>query len=303
MRPETKRLWTQSAAASVVAVFLSLFGYASNHNGLSEGVFLLVPFCTGLAIAFMSKGRKLVAITALTSLLLSLSILVFSGLEGIGCVVMAFPILFLGIGIGAAVGYIIGKRFIHRYGNITVVAVCLSLMTLVGWTSSDMAEPEPLVVKTSMNFFAPMEATWDSVVQSGAIEGDDTVLRLLGLPVPYSCTLSEDGKRVCYFDSGQMIQNVTTDDFGRSFKVDIVESLDVRDWVSFIDAGYEFIEHDGYVQVVRTDRIESTLQPRWYWHWFEKKCVQLEHQYVMTSMKKKAEQGGAGQPATRSESK
>jgi hypothetical protein len=291
MKPETKRLWKHSVAASVVAVFLSLFGYASNHSGLSGGVFLLVPFCTGLAIAFMSKGRMIVAITAMTSLLLSLSILVFSGWEGMGCVVMALPILFLGIGLGAAVGYFIGKKFIHQYGNITVVAVCLGLMSLVGWTNSEKAEPEVLVVRTSMIFHAPMSAVWSSVIESGTLEGDDTALRLLGLPVPNSCTLSEDGTRVCYFESGTMIQNVKSAIYGVSFEVEIVESLEVRDWISFIDAGYEFTQHEGYVQVVRTDRIESTLRPRWYWHWFEEECVQLEHQYVMTSMKNKAEQG------------
>jgi activator of HSP90 ATPase len=39
------------------------------------------------------------------------------------------------------------------------------------------------------------------------------------------------------------------------------------------------------------------LRPRWYWHWFEEECVQLEHQYVMTSMKNKAEQDADDQVA------
>ena len=303
MKTETKKLWMHSVSASVVAVFLSLFGYALNHTGLNEAVFLFVPFCTGLAIAFMSKGRKIVAITAMTSLLLSVSILVFSGLEGIVCVIMAFPILFLGIGIGAGIGFLIGKKFISQYGNITVIALCVGSMTLVGWTNRKMAKPELLVVTTSMNFHAPMADVWNSVRASGKIEGDDTALRMLGLPVPQSCILSEDGTRVCYFDQGKMVQQVTSDEFGKTLEVDIVESLNLRDWISFIAAGYRFVQKESHVEVIRTDRIESTLRPRWYWRWFEEKCVRIEHKYVMTSMKTKAEQGGTDQLASTPEVK
>lgn len=296
MKPATKKLWIHSATASVVAVLLSLFGYALNHTGLNEGVFLLVPFCTGLAIAFMSKGRMVVAITAMTSLLLSLSVLLFAGFEGIGCVVMAFPILFVGIGLGAWVGFLIGKKFIHQYGNITVLAVCVGLMSLVGWTNQEMEAPESLIVRTSLDFNAPMDRAWSSVTKSGAIDGDASALRALGLPVPYECTLDDDGNRVCYFDEGQMTQKVTKSEFGKSFEVDIIESFEVRHWLAFEHAGYSFIQHDNHVEVIRTDKIISTLRPRWYWSWFEGQCVRMEHRYVMSSMKRKAEQDAAPNP-------
>ena len=299
MKCATKKLWIHSASASVVAVFLSLFGYALNHTGLNEGVFLLVPFCTGLAIAFMSKGRMVVAITAMTSLLLSLSVLLFAGFEGIGCVVMAFPILFVGIGLGAWVGFLIGKRFIHQYGNITVLAVCVGLMTLVGWTNKEMTGPELLIVQTSFDFYAPMDRVWISVTESGTIDGDDSALRALGLPVPFRCTLNDDGNRICYFDEGQIRQKVTKSVHGKSIEVDIVESFEVRHWLAFEHARYNFIQHEDHVEVIRTDEIFSTLRPRWYWSWFEAQCVRMEHRYVMASMKRQAEQVGAHQPATR----
>ena len=115
MKPNAKKLWLHSLAASVVAVFLSLFGYVLNHSGLSEGVFLFVPFCTGLAIAFMSKGKMVVAITGLTSLLLSLSVLLLAGFEGIACVAMAFPILLVGIGLGADLPPVYGPRGVRGF--------------------------------------------------------------------------------------------------------------------------------------------------------------------------------------------
>ncbi|MFT5471480.1 MAG: hypothetical protein ACI8UO_006614, partial [Verrucomicrobiales bacterium] len=99
------------------------------------------------------------------------------------------------------------------------------------------------------------------------------------------------------FEDGEMIQTVTKSEYGRLFKVEISESLKVRDWLTFVDAKYDFIQHPGYIQVVRTDTIESRLKPRWYWFWFEKQCVRLEHRFVMLSMKEKAENGDSNELA------
>ncbi len=298
MSPDKKKLWFHSATASVVAVLLSLFGYALNHTALDGAVFLLVPFCTGLTVAFMSKGRMVTTITATTSLLLSLTVLVLVGVEGIGCAVMAFPILFGSIGIGALVGYFIGKKYIHRYGNITVPAVCLGLMASVGWMNSEKENPETLIVQTRFEFYAPMEKVWNSVIDSGTIDGDDASLRALGLPVPQRCEMDDDGNRICYFTEGEMRQTVTKSNYGDCFEVDIVKSFEVRPWLAFERAGYAFAEHEEYVEVIRTDEIASRLRPRWYWSWFEAQCVRMEHRYVMSSMKRKAEHAAEGTPAT-----
>lgn len=284
-------IWLQTVASTVVAVSLAVFGFALNHAAQSEGIFLLVPFCTGLAIAFISRGRKVVKITAFTSLLLSLGILILTGYEGFGCVLMAFPVLLLSIGFGSFVGYLLGKNYVHEYGNITVIVFCLVAMSLVGWTKGEPSPPKPLTVTTSMKFYAPMGEVWKAVRESSNIEGKDSVIRFLDLPVPCSCSLLDDGTRICYFEEGEMIQQVTHEEFGKVFQVDIVEcTFEVRDWLTFEKAGYDFVQKDGYVQVTRKDTITSTLRPRWYWHWFEERCVQAEHRFVMSSMKREAEQ-------------
>lgn len=283
-------VWLQTVASTVVAVSLAVFGFALNHAALSEGIFLLVPFCTGLAIAYISNGRKVATITAFTSLLLSLGILIPTGIEGFPCVLMAFPILSLSIGFGSFVGYLLGKNYVHEYGNITVIVLCLVAMSLVGWTKGEPSPPKPLTVTTSMKFYAPMEEVWNSVRESSELKGKDSVIRFLGLPVPCSCSMLDDGTRICYFEEGEMIQQVTREEFGKVFQVDIIEcTFEVRDWLTFENAGYEFVQQDGYVQVTRMDTITSTLRPRWYWHWFEEQCVQVEHRFVMSSMKREAE--------------
>ena len=281
----------QSIAVSIVATGLSVFGFMVNHEALSVGVFLLVPFCAGLSIAVMTRGKWSAAVTATTSLLMSLSILFFTGIEGIGCIIMAFPILFVSIGSGALVGYLFVKNSTSDDpGKIKIIVFCLVSMGFTGWAKSEPSQPESLSVSTSMNFYAPMDKVWKSVRELDSIDGDDRLLRFLGLPVPYGCEVFEDGRRICYFEEGEMFQKVTQDDYGKSLAVDIGDcTFEVRSWLTFKNARYEFIQHDRYVQVIRTDCIASTLRPRWYWQWFEEKCIQIQHRFVMSSMKRKAE--------------
>jgi len=287
--PSNKFVW-QAFGTSVVAVSLSIYGYSLNHWALGLGVFLLVPFCTGLVIAFMSKGSKMVAITSMISFLLSPTLIVFGGGEGVLCVIMAFPIIFASIWVGSLVGFFLEKKFKHKNGNMTVILFCLGSMSFVGWTNQEMKDPELLKVRSHVKIHAPMERVWAAVTASGSIEGDDFVLRALGMPVPKHCSLDEDGNRTCYFDEGQIRQKVTKSEYGRRLEMDIVESFEVRPWLTFLRADYSFIQRDGYVEVIRTDEITSTLRPRWYWYWFETQCVRMEHRYVMSSMKRKAEQ-------------
>ena len=102
--------------------------------------------------------------------------------------------------------------------------------------------------------------------------------------------MKNNGQRICHFEEGDMTQEITSEEYGESFSVDIVEcDFEVRRWITFVSAGYTFTQKDGYVEVVRRDHITSTLRPRWYWHWFEELCVEMEHRYVLSSMKMQAE--------------
>jgi len=111
----------------------------------------MVPFLTGFVVAFTSRGRGMLAIMLLTSLLCSVLFLI-SGWEAILCILVTFPIVMIAMGAGAFFGYRIAKKFIHRYGNHMVVLISLSLITLVGWTDREDREPRPLEVRTGMKF-------------------------------------------------------------------------------------------------------------------------------------------------------
>ena len=282
-----RRCWYHSIVNSLVASGVVVLGYNLNHD-YGPGLFIMVPFLTGFVVAFTSRGRGMLAIMLLTSLLCSVLFLI-SGWEAILCILLTIPIVMIAMGVGAFLGYHIAKKFIHRYGIHMVVLISLSLMTLVGWTDREDREPRPLEVRTSIKFYAPMKEVWNVVRESGQIDGNDSFLKFIGLPVPRNCVLLADNQRVCYFDEGSILQEITEENYGKNIELKIIDSFEVREWLDLDSAGYRFVQRSDHVEVIRTDLIRSVLRPRWYWHWFEEKCIGIEHRYVMSSMKRKVE--------------
>ena len=65
-------------------------------------------------------------------------------------------------------------------------------------------------------------------------------------------------------------------------------TLPGRDWLSFIDAGYELSEtKTGETRVRRTTGISSVLRPRFYWRPLEALATQAEHEYLFNAVEAK----------------
>ena len=121
------------------------------------------------------------------------------------------------------------------------------------------------------------------------MDGSLPLLLKLGLPVPARCTLSANGvggERICYFRKGGVIrQRVTVWEPHTRMAFDITDdTLRGRDWLQFIDAGYEFRPTESGTTVVRHTRIQSALYPRFYWRPLEALGVRAEHDYVLENL-------------------
>jgi hypothetical protein len=84
-------------------------------GGMGAVMFLLVPFCAGFAIAMVTRGRNTAWASALLAVLGSLAFLVAGKLEGLLCAILAFPLLVLGLGIGAVFGYLFRRHVVERH--------------------------------------------------------------------------------------------------------------------------------------------------------------------------------------------
>ena len=280
----------QALFATGVGVAVAVFGYLVKQRTLNESLFLLVPLLSGFSIAWVTNGIRVGVVVSLTSLVMSCGILLATGLEGIPCVVMAFPILLGGIGIGAGIGVVVCRRFIRGYGRGLILLVGFGAIVLGGAVAPELRPRHELVTTTERWFAASPEVCHDSIRSARTIEGDSWLLEWLHLPVPRSCSVNAVGKRVCHFDQGDMTQQIVSEVSGEH--IDLVVSgcdFTVRKWLHFRSARYELIPDGAGTLVIRHTVVESELEPRWYWSWFERQAVAAEHDYVLESMRRAAE--------------
>src|SRR5712675_1603831 len=98
-----------------------------NQEEYGEVVFILVPFISGFLIAvFTPQGTRILACLVGT-ILLCLSVLIFTGLEGYICCWMASPLVFVCVGLGARIGMGFKERLIKGKKNPWQIKMLLLL--------------------------------------------------------------------------------------------------------------------------------------------------------------------------------
>lgn len=88
---------------------------------------------------------------------------------------------------------------------------------------------------------------------------------------------------MCYYDSGQIAQEITDWRPSQFMALRVTEStLSGRHWLSFIAASYELSAEGDQTRVVRHTTIGTRLYPRWYWRPLERWGVTSEHEFVFS---------------------
>jgi hypothetical protein len=285
-----------------VGVLCEIGGYLLMRGDQQEYgsvIFILVPFVTGVVITiFTPQGTRILACVVGT-VLLCLSVLIFTGLEGYICCFMALPLVLVGVGLGALIGLGVKERFIKEKKNSAQIKMLLLVFMATFLVAAKNVEmpliknPRYETFEQSVTLPVLPDKAWNLVKSMNRLEATKPFLLKIGLPIPQSCEVDEEavgGNRVCYFNSGMISQKITEWDFPKSMKVDVIKStLPGRHWLKFIDAGYDFIPNGNKTIVVRKTTISSHLYPRWYWRPFEEWGVQSEHKYVLSDVLRRAQ--------------
>jgi len=100
-------------AGAVTGVIFGLAGFilSQNHrtNAMGPVLFLLVPFVVGFAIAMVAQDMRSVIAAAILATIGALGLLIAFGREGLLCALMAIPLLFIGLAVGVAFGFLFNK--------------------------------------------------------------------------------------------------------------------------------------------------------------------------------------------------
>lgn len=284
-----------------VGTSMAIVGYVlavSEHESYGVVIFCLLPFLTGFSIAAFVQPKHILAASLMTVAFLSAAILILTGLEGYICVFMAAPIMAAVMALGAFIGYVIFTRIRKRRLNESQTLLLIFMMPILMAAAEHVERPlrnqqRRETFTTSPEIAASPEQVWSSLTHFSKLTGPKPFLLAIGLPVPTECTLQHQdvgAERVCRFDQGEIVQQVTELTPNVSLKVAVTNcTLPGRRWLQFIDAGYELTPTANGTKVTRYSTIGSRLYPRWYWRPFEAWAVTSEHHYVLGNVKRTAE--------------
>lgn len=287
------------ALGTLIGVLLQLGGYLLTRGDRSEFgwvMFVAVPFVSGFAVAAVVRRPRRVVACILAGGIITFSVLLFTGWEGIICCAMSLPLVAAGVAIGAWLGYRVRGRFIDQLAAPGRAAALIVLLSPIFIAAADRVErpfravQQREVFTTETTVSAPAEQVWDLVAQMHTLDGPRPFLLRVGLPVPTRCELSEPavgGRRVCYFDRGLIAQEVTEWQRPAYMGLRVTRTtLPGRHWLSFLDASYELSSVGGQTRVVRHTTIGTRLYPRWYWRPLERWGVTSEHEFVFSNLRR-----------------
>jgi hypothetical protein len=206
---------------------------------------------------------------------------------------MAFPLLFVcalfGALLGAFISWLVRKSSGPRLNMVVLPLIGLSSVFAADKIENRLPAGDRVeTVTTARTLVATPEEIWARVLSLDEVSGTKPFLLRIGLPVPKSCMMEGSGvgaRRVCYFETGMIEEEVTCWEPGRRLDLRIVRStLPGRHWLQFEGASYQ-LERLSATEtgLTRTTTISSKLRPGWYWRFFEETGVQAEHCYVFDS--------------------
>jgi hypothetical protein len=253
-------------------------------------LFMALPFLVGITIAMVTPYpfSSSAMIAAASSLVVCLVTLVSMHAEGVLCAVLAFPLIFVPLVLGAALGIAI-RRAIQPFESAKLNAVVLALGPLLLFGGHllevrNYPQPRTRAVTTTMHLAAAPDEVWRNIQSLDRLDGRKPFLMHIGLPIPQKCVLqgtSVGSKRICYFDQGSIEESVLEWDPPRKMRLAIDRTnMPGRHWLSFDGAEYDLSGDATGTVITRTTTIRSTLGPTWYWAPFERWGVESEHEYL-----------------------
>ena len=286
-------------ACAIVSGVLIAMGNVASVLGVT--MFLFLPAVTGFVTVLTVHYWRAVAISLSIAMLICLAGLVFTGLEGIVCVVMASPILAIGAMLGAVAGTLVKRRFpADRNISMAIMPVLAGASVFgAGQVEDRLVDGyRTEIVESTITIKASPETIWDAMIEFDDVTGSRPLLMRMGLPVPQSCSVKGSGvgsERICRFNSGFIRERVTRWNAPYRLEFDVEEvQLPGRHWLGFRKAAYTLEQHDnGNTKVTRTTTVTSTLRPAFYWRFFERLGTETEHDYILQSLKTNVLSDGA----------
>jgi len=161
-------------------------------------MFCILPAATGFVTVLNLRYWKAVGISLMIAIALCLAGLVFTGIEGIICVLMALPLLTIGALLGAAFGYAVKEHVPTDTPSSMVLIPLLAGASVLGAGNiEDRLDTGARieVVESTIEIDAARDNVWNAIIEFDHVSGPKPLLLRIGLPIPETCTISGTQRR------------------------------------------------------------------------------------------------------------
>lgn len=284
--------------------FLTL-GFLLLHYGLiGYGVsfFVFLPFVLGFILG--GKTMKDISLLGLViALVIFFVLLLFGNLEGMVCILMALPLLIVGVALGYGVKYL-QRKSQRPSENENVIdnpnddilkssLLPLALFLVYCFVEKELTKHAQQIVsvKTEMTLPYSCLEVYETIKSVDTLIAEKPFLMQLDLPIPQKCILEKEevgGLRTCYFSGGTITERITELEKARVLRMDVIDyKLTGRKWLGFKEAIYYFdqVSRDS-CKLTRITTYSSMLTPRFYWQPLEKIGIEQEHDFVFENLRR-----------------
>jgi len=269
-------------------------------HAMGPVMFLLVPFAAGFAITLVSRDLQTVSAAGILAAIGSLALLIAMRMETPVCALLAFPLFFVGITLGVALGFIfhslrakITGKAGPTFTSIVLLSVPLLILTGHRIEVSALTHPRQEVVTSTIRLSADPTHVWNDLRSFDSLQGKKPLLMYIGLPVPMRCEMQGTGrgaKRTCYFDHGSIEETVIDWAPPNLMRLAIDRTnMPGRHWLDFEYAEYTLKQDGDGTILTRNTTIISNLYPAWYWRPFERWGVSSEHNYIFSDLARRTQ--------------
>jgi hypothetical protein len=303
--------WFASVVPAVVGFgFTALCVRGFRFYGLSlfVGIPLVVCFLSAFCTSFRRDvSFRLVYWTSMVSLALLCGMILLFGLDGLICLIMAFPLaMILGV-----IAVLFGRALVSacRGGARAALPVVLVLAfpVLVGFDRSTRPPLPKRTVSTCVIIHSPIDRVWRTVIAFPRITAPIGGIFRFGIAYPIEARIEGVGVgaiRHCVFSTGSFVEPITAWQEPTLLAFDVSSSPPPMEELSFyehLDAphlhGY-MISHRGQFQLKQagdevilegTTSFTHSLSPDWYWGPISDHIIHKIHERVLNHIKHTAE--------------
>ena len=233
--------------------------------------------------------------------------LLLFALEGVGCLIMAFPLGLLSCYIGFVIGYVLIKKKLNNNTPATIIILLLSVPAFMAFEKKVRGGDDTRSITTSIIIDAPPEVVWKNVIGFPKLAPPKEFVFKAGIAYPTSATIDGQGVGVirhCNFSTGSFTEPITEWKEPSLLRFNVFDQPETMKEISFYNIhpthlkGY-FVSKQGQFKLTRLPDgktlLEGTtwyinkIKPGFYWNWWSDMIVHKIHDRVLQHIKQQAE--------------